>query len=124
MSSSRIVAEAPAGVKRLQNALVAWFAKDRARVYEPRLKLLIFRDNPGAVVSESAAFQEVDEAVRKDELREWWDRWGTWVVRGGVLVVVAVAGLVGWRQYDTSRRAEVSAAYSAALAQIGPDTAA
>jgi len=101
-----------------------WFAKDWARVYEPRLKLLIFRDNPGAVVSESAAFQEVDEAVRKDELREWWDRWGTWVVAGAVLVVVAVAGLVGWRQYDTSRRAEVSAAYSAALAQIGPDTAA
>jgi hypothetical protein len=64
------------------------------------------------------------EAVRKDELREWWDRWGTWVVAGAVLVVVAVAGLVGWRQYDTSRRAEVSATDSAALAQITQDPAA
>ena len=54
-----------------------------------RLKLLIFRDNPGAIVSDSAAFHEVDEAVRKDELKEWWGRWGTWVVAAAVVVVVA-----------------------------------
>jgi hypothetical protein len=82
---------------------------------------LIFRDNPGAIVSDSAAFQEVDEAVRKDELKEWWGRWGTWVVAGAVVVVVGMTALVGWRQYDASRRAEVSAAYSTALAQIAQD---
>lgn len=98
-----------------------WFAKDRLRVYEPRLKPLIFRDNPGAIVSDSAAFHEVDEAVRKDELKEWWGRWGTWVVAGVVIVVVAVTALVGWRQYDASRRGAASAAYSAALAQIAQD---
>jgi hypothetical protein len=76
------------------------------------------------LLSDSAAFHEVDEAVRKDEIRAWWGRYGSWVVAAAVVMVVAVAGLVGWRQYDTSRRAEVSAAYSAALAQIGPDTAA
>jgi len=75
-------------------------------------------------VSESAAFHEVDEAVRKDELREWWDRWGTWIVTGAVVVVVAVAGVVGWRQYDASQRAAASVAYSAALAQIPQDQAA
>jgi hypothetical protein len=101
-----------------------WFAKARRRVYEPALKPLIFRDNPGAIVSDSAAFQEVDEAVRKDELREWWNRWGTWVVAAAVVVVVAVTGMVGWRQYDNSRRGEASAAYSAALAQIATDRAA
>ena len=53
-------------------------------------------------MSDSAAFQEVDEAVRKDELQEWWGRWGTWVVAAAVAVVVVVAGLVGWRQYDTA----------------------
>jgi hypothetical protein len=104
--------------------MLAWFAKERARVYEPPLKLLIFRDNPGATVSDSAAFQEVDEAVRKDELKEWWNRWGTWVVAAAVVAVVAMTGLVGWRQYDASRRAEASAAYSAALAQIAQDPAA
>lgn len=101
-----------------------WFAKAWARVYEPRLNLLIFRDNPGAAVSESAAFHEVDEAVRKDELKEWWDRWGTWVVGAAVAVVVLVAGSVGWRQYDASERATASVAYSAALAQIPQDQAA
>jgi hypothetical protein len=85
---------------------------------------LIFRDNPGAIVSDSAAFQEVDEAVRKDELREWWNRWGTWVVAAAVIAVVVAAGLVGWRQYDASQRGEASAAYSAALAQIAQDPAA
>ena len=75
-------------------------------------------------MSDSAAFQEVDDAVRKDELKEWWNRWGTWVVAAAVIVVVAAAGLVGWRQYDASQRGEASATYSAALAQIAQDPAA
>jgi hypothetical protein len=75
-------------------------------------------------LSDSAAFHEVDEAVRKDELREWWGRYGTWVVAAAVVLVVVVAGLVGWRQYDASRRAAASSAYSAALAQIAQDPAA
>lgn len=72
-------------------------------------------------MSDSAAFHEVDEAVRKDELKEWWARYGTWIVAAAVAVVVAVAGLVGWRQYDTAQRAEASAVYSAALAKISQD---
>lgn len=100
---------------------MAWFAKGRLRVYEPRLKPLIFRDNLGATVSDSAAFHEIDDAVRKDELKEWWNRWGTWVVAGAVAVVVGVTALVGWRQYDASRRGEASAAYSAAMMQIAQD---
>jgi hypothetical protein len=75
----------------------------------------------GFAVSDSAAFHEVDEAVRKDELKEWWARYGTWVVAAAVAVVVAMAGMVGWRQYDTAQRAEASAAYSAALARISQD---
>lgn len=75
-------------------------------------------------MSDSAAFHEVDEAVRKDELKAWWSRYGTWIVAAAVVVVVAVAALVGWRQYDASQRAEASAAYSAALAKIVQDPAA
>lgn len=75
-------------------------------------------------MSDSAAFHEVDEAVRKDELKEWWGRWGSWVVAAAVALVVVVAGLVGWRQYDAAQRADASAAYSAALAKIAQDPAA
>lgn len=98
-----------------------WFAKPRVGSYEPPLKLLIFRDNRERRLSDSAAFHEIDEAVRKDELKEWWGRYGTWVVAAVVVVVVAAAGLVGWRQYDQAQRAAASAAYSAALAQIASD---
>ena len=41
-----------------------------------------------------------------------------------MVVVVVVAGLVGWRQYDAAQRAAASAAYSAALAKIAQDPAA
>jgi hypothetical protein len=75
-------------------------------------------------VSDQAAFQEIDDAVRQDDLKAWWKRWGNYVVVGVVLAVVAVAGLVGWRQYDASRRAAASTAYSIALSKIGQDNAA
>ncbi len=75
-------------------------------------------------MSDQAAFQEIEDAVRRDDLKDWWKRWGTWVVAGAVLVVVAATGLVGWRQYDGNRRAQAGVAYSAALAQIGKDDAA
>jgi hypothetical protein len=75
-------------------------------------------------VSDSAAFHEVDDAVRQDELKAWWKRYGTLAVSGVVVVLVAVTGLVGWRQYQTSQRAAAGAAYYAALGKIGQDNAA
>ena len=75
-------------------------------------------------MSDQAAFQEIDEALRQDDLKAWWKRWGTYVVAAAVVVVVAAAGLVGWRQYDASRRAQASTAYSVALSKVGQDNAA
>ena len=71
--------------------------------------------------SSNAALQEIDEAVRQDDLKAWWKRWGNWVVAGVVVAVVAVAGLVGWRQYQNAERARASMAYSAAIARIADD---
>ncbi len=75
-------------------------------------------------MSDQAAFQEVDDAVRQDDLKAWWKRWGSYVLAAAVAAVVIVAGLVGWRQYDATRRAAASTAYSIALAKIGQDNAA
>jgi hypothetical protein len=75
-------------------------------------------------VSDSAALQEIDEAVRQDELKAWWKRWGTWVVAGFVLIVVGAAAALGWQKYQAAQRADASVAYSAALAKIGSDNAA
>ncbi len=75
-------------------------------------------------MSDSTALQEVDDAVRQDDLKAFWTRWGSWIVAGAVIVVVAAASTVGWRRYDESRRAAASAVYSASLAKVGQDNAA
>jgi hypothetical protein len=72
-------------------------------------------------VSDQAAFQEVDDAVRQDDLKLWWKRWGALTVTAFVVVVVAAAGMIQWRKYEASQAAVAGAAYSAALAKIGPD---
>jgi hypothetical protein len=72
-------------------------------------------------VSDQAAFQEIDDAVRQDDMKAWWARWGTAVVAGVVVLIVAVVALVGWRQYDAARRATAGQAYSASIAKIATD---
>ena len=72
-------------------------------------------------MSDQAAFQEVDDAVRQDDLKLWWKRWGALTVTAFVVVVVAAAGMIQWRKYEASQAAVAGAAYSAALAKIGPD---
>lgn len=87
------------------------------------LKLLIFRNNRESRVSDQAAFQEIDDAVRQDDLKAWWKRYGTWIVTGVVVLVVAVAAWIGWQRYQTAERATSGVAYSSALALIGKDNA-
>ena len=72
-------------------------------------------------MSDQAAFQEVDDAVRQDDLKAWWKRYGTYTVAGAVLVVIVVAAAVGWRQYQAAQRSAAGQAYSIALAKIGPN---
>jgi hypothetical protein len=64
-------------------------------------------------------FQEVDEEVRRDQLKKLWERYQYYVFAGAVLVVLAVAG---WRAYDwweTKKSAEAGAAFEAAIALSG-----
>jgi hypothetical protein len=75
-------------------------------------------------VSDQAAFQEIDDAVRQDDLKAWWKRWGTLVIVAAVVVVAVAIGLIKWRQYEESQRASASTAYSIALSKIGQDNAA
>ncbi len=72
-------------------------------------------------MSDQAAFQEVDDAVRQDDLKAWWARWGTAVVVVAVVVIVAVVAFVGWNRYEAGRRAVAGSAYSASIAKIATD---
>ena len=64
----------------------------------------------------SDIFQEVDEEVRREQLKKLWERYQAYIIAAAVLVVLAVAG---WRAYDwweTKKAAEAGAAFEAAIA--------
>lgn len=72
----------------------------------------------------SDIFQEVDEEVRREQLKKLWQRYGNYVV---ALLVVIVAGVGVWRGYsywEAKKAAESGAAFEAAttLADAGKHT--
>jgi hypothetical protein len=63
----------------------------------------------------SDIFQEVDEEVRREQLKKLWARHQGLIYAGAVLLVLAVGG---WRAYDywqTKKSAEAGAAFEAAI---------
>jgi len=63
----------------------------------------------------SDVFREVDEEVRREQLKKLWDRYGTWIVVLAVLVVAAVAGWRGYHWWEAKKAAETGAAFEAAI---------
>ena len=75
-------------------------------------------------MSDQAAFQEVDEAVRQDELKAWWKRWGTPVIVAFVLMIAITVAVMQYRKYDDGQKAAAGAAFTAAVSKVGQDNAA
>src|SRR5436190_24046265 len=69
----------------------------------------------------SDIFQEVDEEVRREQLKKLWDRYGNYVVAALILVVAAVAAWRGYTWWEAKKAAEAGAAFEAAstLAEAG-----
>jgi len=69
----------------------------------------------------SDIFTEVDEEVRREQLKKLWERYGNYVVAAVFLVVAAVAAWRGYDYWETRKAAETGAAYDAAarLAEEG-----
>lgn len=66
----------------------------------------------------SDIFNEVDEEVRREQLKKLWDRYGHYFVALALLVVI---GIAGWRTYDwyqTKKAAESGMAFEAAVALV------
>lgn len=66
-------------------------------------------------------FQEVDEEVRREQLKKLWDRYGTLLI---ALCVLVIAGIGSWRGYDywqAKKAGETGAAFeqAAILAESG-----
>jgi hypothetical protein len=64
-------------------------------------------------------FQEVDEEVRQDRLNRLWKKYAPLLIGAAVLIVLATAGVTGWRQYVASQRLKASDTMIAALTQAG-----
>ena len=62
----------------------------------------------------SDIFNEVDEEVRREQLKKLWDRYGNYVIAAAFMVVLAVAGWRGYDWWETRKAAEAGAAYDTA----------
>jgi hypothetical protein len=64
----------------------------------------------------SDIFQEVDEELRRERLKQLWDRYGNMVVALALLIVVGIGGWRGYQWWEAKQAAEHGAAFETALA--------
>lgn len=66
-------------------------------------------------------FQEVDEEVRREQLKKLWERYGNYLIALCVLVVAGVAAWRGYEWWEAKKTAEAGAAFEQAvgLAEAG-----
>jgi hypothetical protein len=62
----------------------------------------------------SELFDEVDEDVRRDQLKRLWDRYSIFVVAGALLIIAAVGGWRGYQYLEAKKAAEAGAAFDQA----------
>lgn len=59
-------------------------------------------------------FNEVDEEVRREQLKQLWARYGNVIIIAAILIVIGVGGWRGWQYWQTKKAAEAGAAFEAA----------
>jgi hypothetical protein len=64
----------------------------------------------------SDIFQEVDEEVRREQLRKLWERYGVFLIAACVLLVVAVGGWRTYEWWEAKKAAQAGTEFQAALA--------
>ncbi len=63
----------------------------------------------------SELFDEVDEEVRRDQLKKLWDQYSIYIVAGALLIIASVAGWRGYQYLEAKKAAEAGSAFDAAL---------
>jgi hypothetical protein len=63
----------------------------------------------------SELFDEVDEEVRREQLKKLWDRYSIYIVAAALLIIAAVAGWRGYEYLEAQKAAEAGAAFDTAL---------
>ena len=63
----------------------------------------------------SELFDEVDEEVRREQLKKLWDQYSIYVIAGALLIIAAVGGWRGYQYLEAKKAAEAGAAFDAAI---------
>jgi hypothetical protein len=63
----------------------------------------------------SDIFNEVDEEVRREQLKRLWDQYSIYIVALAVLIVLLVAGWRGYEWWAAKKAAEAGAAFQSAI---------
>jgi hypothetical protein len=63
----------------------------------------------------SEIFDEVDEEVRREQLKKLWDKYSIYIIAAAVLVVAAVGGWRGYQYLEAKKAAEAGAAFNKAV---------
>jgi hypothetical protein len=69
----------------------------------------------GRRVFVSDIFNEVDEEVRREQLKKLWERYSNLIIGAAILVVAAVGAWRGYEFWQARKAAEAGAAYEVAL---------
>lgn len=59
--------------------------------------------------------QEIKDDLRQEQLRQFWVRYGMYIIAAAVLVVIATGAMVGWKSYNTNRQENQGEMYFNAL---------
>ena len=63
----------------------------------------------------SELFDEVDEEVRRDQLKKLWDQYSIYIVAGAILIIAGVGGWRGYEYLEGKKAAEAGAAFDRAV---------
>ena len=63
----------------------------------------------------SELFDEVDEDVRRDQLKKLWDQYSIYIIAGALLIIAGVGGWRGYQYLEAQKAAEAGAAFDKAV---------
>jgi hypothetical protein len=63
----------------------------------------------------SELFDEVDEDVRRDQLKKLWDQYSIYIIAGALLIIAAVGGWRGYQYLEAKKAAEAGIAFDKAV---------
>jgi hypothetical protein len=63
----------------------------------------------------SELFDEVDEEVRRDQLKKLWDQYSIYIIAGAFLIIAGVGGWRGYQYLEAQKAAEAGAAFDKAV---------